>query len=94
MKERVAVLVNASTIVKSFDLTRRICEEEKRSTMIRAMLSDASGKRVSTKDFFFYWPNKLKLPETEVRTKVVYGDGTYRVVLTSQKLAKDVFPFL
>ena len=49
------------------------------------------GNVISSKDHFFYWPNKLDLPETEVTTQVLYGDGEYTITLSSDKLAKDVF---
>ena len=59
--------------------------------MIHAFLSDSEGNVISAKDHFFYWPNKLELPQTEVKTSVQYGDGEYKVTLSSEKLAKDVF---
>ncbi len=59
--------------------------------MIHAWLSNGKGERVSTKDYFFYWPNKLNLPQAEVKTSVKYADGKYTVTLRSNVLAKDVF---
>lgn len=43
------------------------------------------------RDYFFYWPNKLNLPETTIKQSVKYADGKYTVTLSSKKLAKDVF---
>ncbi len=90
-KEKVNAKANSSEIVKSYNVSEIISEEAKSRTMIRAWLSDSKGKTVSTKDYFFYWPNKLDLPETDVKTSVKYTDGKYTVTLTSKKLAKDVF---
>jgi beta-mannosidase len=91
LKEKVNVKANSSQIVKSIDVSSLISESDKANTVIHAWLSDAKGKIVSTKDYFFYWPNKLNLPETKVNTKIAYADGKYTVTLTSPKLAKDVF---
>ncbi|MDO5524265.1 MAG: glycoside hydrolase family 2 protein [Bacteroidia bacterium] len=90
-KERVNAGANASQIVKTFNVAGIIPEADKANTMFRAWLTDSKGKTVSTKDYFFYWPNKLNLPETNVNTSVKYANGKYTVTLTSAKLAKDVF---
>ncbi len=89
--ERVSAKANDSRIVKTFNVAELVTEAEKTRTVIRAFLSDSKGKVISTKDHFFYWPNKLELPQTEVTTKVQYRDGEYRVTLSSKKLAKDLF---
>jgi hypothetical protein len=91
LKEKVNAKANSSQIVKSIDVLSLISESDKANTVIRARLSDDKGKTISTKDYFFYWPNKLNLPETKVNTKITYADGKYTVTLTSPKLAKDVF---
>lgn len=90
-KEKINAKANSSEIVKSYNVSDFISEDAKSHTMIRAWLSDSKGKRISTKDYFFYWPNKLDLPETDVKTSVKYADGKYTVTLSSKKLAKDVF---
>jgi Beta-galactosidase/beta-glucuronidase len=90
-KEKVNAKANSSNIVKTFSVSDLVTEEEKSHTLIHAFLADKKGKRISTKDYFFYWPNKLELPETEVKREVQYRDGEYRVTLLSKKLAKDVF---
>lgn len=89
--ERVSAKANDSRIVRTFNVDELVTEAEKKRTVIRAFLSDSKGKVISTKDHFFYWPNKLELPQTEVVTKVQYSEGEYRVTLSSKKLAKDVF---
>lgn len=91
LKEKVNAKANSSQVVKSIDVLSLISESDKANTVIRARLSDDKGKTISTKDYFFYWPNKLNLPETKVNTKIAYADGKYTVTLTSPKLAKDVF---
>lgn len=89
--ERVDAKANDSRIVKTFNIADLVSETEKAYTMIHAFLSDSKGNVISSKDHFFFWPNKLELPETEVKTSVQYRDGEYRVTLSSKKLAKDVF---
>lgn len=90
-KEKVNAKGNSSEIVKTFNVADMVSESDKANTVIHAWLSDSKGKVISTKDHFFYWPNKLNLPETDVKTSVKYADGKYTVTLTSKKLAKDVF---
>lgn len=89
--ERVDAKANDSRIVKTFNIADLVNETEKAYTVIHAFLSDSKGNTISSKDHFFYWPNKLELPQTEVKTSVQYRDGEYRVTLSSKKLAKDVF---
>ena len=91
LKEKVNAKANASNIVKTFNVAEVVSESDKANTMIRAWLSDSKGNKISTKDYFFYWPNKLNLPQTDVKTSVKYADGKYTVTLTSARLAKDVF---
>lgn len=90
-KENVIAEANNSKIVKTLSISDIVDESEKSHTMIHAYLNDSDGHIISTKDYFFYWPNKLELPETEVESKVSYKDGEYIVTLISKKLAKDVF---
>jgi beta-mannosidase len=90
-KEKVNAKANSSNVVKTFSLSEMISEADKANTMIRARLSDSKGKKISTKDYFFHWPNKLNLPQANVKTSVKYADKKYTVTLTSDKLAKDVF---
>ena len=90
-RQQVNADANTSKVVKAFDVPELVTEAQKHTTMIHARLLDSKGKVVSSKDYFFYWPNKLELPETNIKTKVKYADGKYTVTLSSKKLAKDVF---
>ena len=90
LKIAINAKANNGKIVKTA-LKEWMNEEEKVNKMIHAFLSDSKGKIISTKDFFFYWPNKLNLPETTSETKVKYADGQYTLTLKSNKLAKDLF---
>ncbi len=89
--ERVDAKANDSRIVKTFNIADLVNETEKAYTVIHAFLNDSKGNTISSKDHFFYWPNKLELPQTEVKTSIHYRDGEYRITLSSKKLAKDVF---
>lgn len=90
-KDIVDAEANSSKIVKTVKISDIVGESEKSHTMIHAYLRDSEGNIISTKDYFFYWPNKLDLPETEIESSVSYKDGEYVVTLSSKKLAKDVF---
>ena len=90
-REKVNARANSSTIVKSYPLSDLLREEEKTHTLIHAYLTDSEGMVISRKDHFFYWPKKLKLPQTTVRSTMQYADGEYRITLTSPRLAKDLF---
>lgn len=89
--QKVNAKANTSEIVKVFDSAELVTEEQKHNTIVHAWLSDSKGNVVSTRDYFFYWPNKLNLPETKINTSIKYADGKYTVTLVSKKLAKDVF---
>ena len=91
LKAKVSAKANSSEIVKTLPLADWMGEQEKANKMIHAFLSDSKGDVISTKDYFFYWPNKLSLPETKIETKMKYDDGQYTLTLRSPKLAKDVF---
>jgi len=69
-REWVMAKANDSRVVKTFNVADLVTEEEKAHTIIRAFLTDRRGNVISTKDHFFYWPNKLDLPETEVKTRI------------------------
>ena len=90
-KETVSAKANTSQVVKTFNTADLVTETQKNDVVVHAWLNDKSGKVISTKDHFFYWPNKLNLPQTNIKTTVKYADGKYTVTLTSPKLAKDVF---
>ncbi len=90
-KEKVSAKANASEVVKVYNAADLVTEDQKQNTVIHAWLSDSRGKVISTRDYFFYWPNKLNLPETKIKSSVKYTDGKYTVTLSSKKLAKDVF---
>ena len=88
---KVDAKANSSNIVKTIALAEWMSESDKANMMIHAFLSDGQGNVISTKDHFFYWPNKLNLPETKIETKIKYADGQYTLTLKSPRLAKDVF---
>lgn len=89
--EKINADANTSKVVKAYDVAELVTEEQKHNTVVHAWISDSKGKVISTRDYFFYWPNKLNLPETTVKKSVKYTDGKYTVTLSSKKLAKDVF---
>jgi|LSQX01.1.fsa_nt_gb beta-mannosidase len=90
-KETVSAKANTSSKVKSYAITDLLTEEQKHNCVIHAWLSNKNGKVISEKNDYFYWPNKLNLPQTTIKQKVAYADGKYTVTLSSKYLAKDVF---
>lgn len=90
-RQKVVAQANSSEIVWRLDADTIIPQEQRRHMMVRAFLKDAKGAIISSKDYFFYWPNQLDLPQPKVTHRVKYADGTYTVTLKSDKLAKDVF---
>ena len=90
-KEKFNAASNSSNVIKSFYSSELVTEEQKHNTVIHAWISDSNNKTISTKEYFFYWPNKLNLPETNIKKSVKYSNGKYTVTLSSKKLAKDVF---
>ena len=64
---------------------------QQENSVVNVQLIDSKGDAIATSNFFFYWPNKLKLPETKIDKSVSYADGKYTVTLESKYLAKDVF---
>ncbi|WP_294070187.1 beta-mannosidase [Proteiniphilum sp. UBA1028] len=91
IKEKVHAMANTSNIVMTLAASSLLNESDKANKMIHAFLGDSRGNVISSKDYFFYWPNKLNLPETKIDTKVHYADGEYTIILSSCRLAKDVF---
>ena len=89
--ETVSAKPNTSSKVKSYTVSDLVTEEQKHNCVIHAWLSDKNGKVISEKNNYFYWPNKLNLPEPTIKQKVAYADGKYTVTLWSNYLAKDVF---
>lgn len=91
IKKNIIASANTSAVVASIDVNNLVSEEQKHHTVLHAWLSNKKGKTISTKNYYFYWPNKLQLPKTDVKTSIKYADGSYTVTLQSRKLAKDVF---
>ena len=89
--EKVSAKANSSEVVKVLNADDLVTEEQKKNTVVHAWLSDNKGKVISTRDYFFHWPNKLNLPETNIKSSIKYTDGKYTITLSSKKLAKDVF---
>lgn len=88
----VTAKANSSNAIKTFNSNDLLTEEQKQHCVIHAWLSDKKDEKViAARNFYFYWSNKLNLPETTIDTKITYADGKYTVTLTSKKLAKNVF---
>lgn len=91
LKETVSAKANVSELAKSVSINGFAPEDQKSNSVVKATLSNKKGKLIAEDNYFFYWPNKLDLPQTEVKTSVKYEDGQYTVTLSSAKLAKNVF---
>jgi beta-mannosidase len=91
IQETVSAKANASKLVKSLPLADFVSGEQRKNSVVNVRLSDKNGKPIAEENYFFFWANKLNLPQTEVKTSVKYADGQYTLTLSSVKLAKDVF---
>lgn len=89
--ETVSAKANSSLIVKSYEVSEMLTEDQKHNSLVHATLRDKKGKVIALKNYYFYWPNKLNLPETKIKKSVSYANGAYTIKLSSSKLAKDVF---
>lgn len=89
--DKVTAKANTSEVIKVLNSEDILTEEQRHNSIVHAWLSDNKGRVISTRDYFFFWPNKLNLPETRINSSVKYADGKYTVTLSSKKLAKDVF---
>ena len=56
-----------------------------------ARLSDSKGKMIAQEIHYFDAPKNLNLPETNINRSIKIEDGKLTVLLSSKKLAKDVF---
>ena len=56
-----------------------------------ARLSDSKGKMIAQEIHYFDVPKNLNLPETNINRSIKIEDGKLTVLLSSKKLAKDVF---
>lgn len=89
--ETVTAKANTSNKIRTYDVADLLTEDQKHNCVVHAWLSDKDGKTVSVKNYYFYWPIKLNLPETTINITVKKEDGKYTVTLSSNMLAKDVF---
>ncbi|MDR1742967.1 MAG: glycoside hydrolase family 2 protein [Dysgonamonadaceae bacterium] len=91
IRETVSAKANTSALVKSLPLADFASDEQQKNSVVNVRLTDKNGKQIAEENYFFFWPNKLNLPQTDVKTSVKYADGQYTLTLSSAKLAKDVF---
>lgn len=91
IKTKVTAKANESKVVYSCNVNDFLTEAQKHRVVVHAWLENEKKEIVSTRNFYFYWANKLDLPQTKIKTSVTYNDGKYTVTLLSKKLAKDVF---
>ena len=91
IEQNVTAKANASEKVHSIAVADFASTAQQENSVVNVELIDSSGETVATTNYYFYWPNKLNLPKTEINKSVVYEDGKYTVTLESNYLAKDVF---
>ncbi len=91
IEQNVTAKANASEKVHSIAVTGFATTAQQENSVVNVQLIDTSEEAVATTNYYFYWPNKLNLPKTEINKSVVYEDGKYIITLESNYLAKDVF---
>ena len=91
IEQNVTAKANASEKVHSIAVAGFATTAQQENSVVNVQLIDTSEEAVATTNYYFYWPNKLNLPKTEINKSVVYEDGKYIITLESNYLAKDVF---
>ena len=88
---KVIAKANVSKKVYSISIDKFATVQQQENCVVYVELKDANNKLLAESKYYFNWPNKLNLPKTNIKQRVVYKDGEYRVALSSENLAKNVF---
>ena len=91
LQTKVNAKANASEKIYSLSIEDFATPTQQENSVVSVQLIDSNKKTVAESNYFFYWPNKLNLPKTDIDKSISYADGTYTVTLKSKYLAKDVF---
>ena len=91
IEQKIDAKANASEKVHSIAVADFATTDQQKNSVVNVQLIDSKGEAIATNNYFFYWPNKLNLPKTNIKKSVSYADGKYNVTLESKYLAKDVF---
>ena len=87
------ITAKANSSVKVLELESRdlVSEANRKNYYMLARLSDSKGKMIAQEIHYFDVPKNLNLPETNINRSIKIEDGKLTVLLSSKKLAKDVF---
>jgi len=81
----------ASQKYHSERISELIGNQVKSDVLIRLTFSSDDGKLLSDNIYYFAPPKDLNLPVTDIRVRVNRVDSGYRIILKTDRLAKDVF---
>ena len=91
VQTKVDAKANANERVYSLSVDDFATPTQQENSVVSVQLIDSNKKIVAESNYYFYWPNKLNLPKTDIDQSISYADGKYTVTLKSEYLAKDVF---
>lgn len=92
-KQLKSVDLSANTSVCVFDdkVSAFVNTEQSKNCFLQLTLKNKSGRKIAEEIYFFQPTKELDLPQTTVTYKQKQTDGSCELILTSSKLAKDVF---
>lgn len=82
---------NTSSKVWEGNTAEWVTSGQRRNCYLLLTLKDASGKKITEEPYFFNAPKELDLPLASVSVRTKMQDGACEVILTANRLAKDVF---
>lgn len=87
----VDVSANTSSCVFEDKISAFVNTEQSKNCFLQLTLKDKSGRKISEETYFFQRTKELALPHATVTYKQKQTEGSCELILTSPKLAKDVF---
>lgn len=82
---------NASSCIYKSDVVKKLSSDQQKKCFLKMSLKDKKGRLLAVETYFFSRTKDLELPQTSISYKVKQTDGECQLILTSSKLAKDVF---
>ena len=82
---------NTSQCIYTTNISQLISQEYSEYSFLQLTLKSQKAKILAETIHFFRKPKDLALPQTKISSKIKVLDGKYELILSSPKLAKDVF---
>lgn len=87
----IEIPANTSCCISQQKVDEWVNPEQSKNSFLQVNLKDKAGKLVASETHFFQPTKELSLPQTAIACKSKQTDGVCEIMLTSKKLAKDVF---